>query len=165
MKAWNSTLKASTKPMKRSAMNRGTSKLKRSPMATGKTGILRVASVDHSRKTKTKLKTSRPNMTPIRKSARNEDCTLRFPLICRNRTETTVWCHSNSYADGKGTGKKARDEEGCYGCFECHGFYDGGWVQYAGWTREMVDREFDRARKESREKLVNKGLLNKEVAA
>lgn len=104
-------------------------------------------------------KKARPKSTPIRASARNEDCTLRFHGICQNRTDTTVWCHSNSSQDGKGMALKARDEEGCYGCFECHSFLDGGWVYRAGWTREMVDQVFDRARWESRAILARKGLL------
>lgn len=106
---------------------------------------------------KSKMKAGRPKMTPIRKSAKGEDCTLRFPGICRNRTETTVWCHSNRYQDGKGGGLKARDEEGCYGCFECHTFLDGG---YAGhMPREVVDKFFDLARAESQKILKRKGLM------
>jgi hypothetical protein len=151
-------LKPSTKPMKRSSMNRGTSTLKRSSMQPGRKALHKAALKQGTKR----LRARPPAMTPIRKSARNEDCTLRFHMICRNRTETTVWCHSNSAEDGKGTGLKARDEEGCYGCYECHCFLDGGWVQYPGWTREMVDAEFDRARHESRVKLERKGLLKVE---
>jgi hypothetical protein len=56
-------------------------------------------------------------------------------------------------------GLKARDEEGCYGCFECHSFLDGGWVYRAGWTREMVDEVFNAAREESQVILRHEGLL------
>lgn len=95
-------------------------------------------------------------MTPIRKSAKGEECTLRFPC-CNRRTDTTVWCHSNHYADGKGAGLKARDEEGAYGCHACHSFLDGG---YAGHMhRTLVDKYFDLARTESQAILKRKGLM------
>jgi hypothetical protein len=132
VKAWNSTFNAPTKAMQRkSALKAGTKRLR-----------ARAA-----------------KMTPIRKSAKDKDCTLRFAGICQNRTETTVWCHSNSSVDGKGMALKARDEEGCYGCFECHSFLDGGWVHRVGWTREMVDAVFDRARTESQAILRQEGLI------
>ncbi len=102
------------------------------------------------------MKPKRPKMTPIRASARGEQCTLRFPC-CNFNPETTVWCHSNSHKDGKGAGLKARDEEGCYGCFACHAFLDGG---YAGTIpRTLVDVYFDLARTESQAILRRKGLL------
>lgn len=102
------------------------------------------------------MKSKGPKMTPIRKSARGEECTLRFPC-CNRLTDTTVWCHSNHYADGKGAGLKARDEEGCYGCSACHAFLDGG---YAGKVaRWFVDAMFDHARAESQKILKKKGLI------
>lgn len=97
-------------------------------------------------------------MTPIRKSARGECCDLCIPGICRSRDDTVVWCHSNNYVDGKGGGLKARDVEGCYGCFECHAWYDGGYVQY-GVSRDDRDAAFDAARQRSRAKLRTKGLI------
>jgi len=102
------------------------------------------------------LKSRGPKMTPIRKSAQGEECTLRFPC-CNHRNDTTVWCHSNRYEDGKGAGLKARDEEGAYGCFACHSFLDGG---YAGhMARSLVDKYFDLARTESQRILKRKGLM------
>jgi len=100
-----------------------------------------------------------PKMTPIRRSAQGEDCTLRFPGICRNRTDTTVWAHSNQLADGKGMGLKANDEAGCYACFECHSFLDGGWAALKEWTWDMVQRFFKVARERSRARLQHKGLV------
>lgn len=100
--------------------------------------------------------TKRPKMTPIRKSARGEECTLRF-WCCNGDRDTVVWCHSNRAEDGKGMGIKARDEEGCYGCSSCHAWLDGG---YAGHTsRESVDRFFDLARTVSQAILKLKGLM------
>lgn len=102
------------------------------------------------------LKSRGPKMTPIRKSAKGEPCTLRFPC-CSGDAATTVWCHSNHYADGKGAGLKARDEEGAYGCHTCHAFLDGG---YAGhMPRTLVDKYFDLARTESQAILKRKGLM------
>jgi len=105
-----------------------------------------------------RLKSSRPRMTPIRASARNQDCTLRIPGVCNQSPETTVWCHSNESVDGKGAGLKARDAEGCYGCAACHAYYDGGYANL-GIDRETVRAQFNTARVRSRSILEIKGLL------
>jgi hypothetical protein len=105
---------------------------------------------------KATLKSKGPRMTPIRKSARDEECTLRFP-VCNGDTKTTVWAHSNNYQDGKGGSIKARDEEGCYACFACHSWLDGG---YAGhMLRETVEVFFNLARINSQAILRRKGLM------
>lgn len=163
----------------RSPFKRAKPLQRKSPMARGTgfkapvagAGLLRVAAVQakatfprtREPKPRKALKATRPKMTPIRKSARGEACTLRFPGICNRNPETTAWCHSNSLADGKGMGIKARDEEGCYGCSDCHAWLDGG---YAGkMPRAAVDSRFDAARAESQEILRVKGLLtNSETA-
>lgn len=106
-----------------------------------------------------RMKTKGPTMTPIRRSAKGEQCTLQIPGVCRNRTDTTVWCHSNRLADGKGTGFKAPDEAGCYGCFDCHSFLDGGWARFPEWSYEDVQQYFEAARKVSRIILLRKGLI------
>lgn len=129
---------------------------------TAGAGLLRVAAVRAREPKITKprkaLKSSRPKMTPIRASARGQDCTLRFEGICNRNPETTVWCHSNRIEDGKGMGLKARDEEGCYGCSDCHAWLDGGYAG-AGADRAHVDARFDAARVESQEKLRALGLM------
>jgi hypothetical protein len=149
------------KPLARkTAMSRGTGF--KAPTAAA--GLLRVAAVQakaatraREQKSRKPMKSTRPKMTPIRKSARREACTLRFPGICNRNPETTAWCHSNRAEDGKGMGLKARDEEGCYGCSDCHAWLDGG---YAGWMpREAVDARFDAARTESQAILRAKGLM------
>jgi hypothetical protein len=104
------------------------------------------------------LKKSRPKSTPIRASAHMQECTLRFEGICNRNPETTVWCHSNRLEDGKGMSLKAPDEQGCYGCSDCHAWLDGGYAS-AGADRAPVDARFDAARAESREILRAKGLL------
>jgi hypothetical protein len=105
---------------------------------------------------KAAMKVKHPKMTPIRASARGEQCTLRF-ACCNFDPATTVWCHSNRAADGKGMGIKARDHEGAYGCSACHAWLDGG---YAGhMRRETVDIFFDLARANSQTILRAKGLM------
>lgn len=144
--------------------------MKRSPMKLGKgfkprgvpiatAGVLRVAAVQKrtAPAKRAALKSKGPRMTPIRKAAKGQDCTMRFP-ICNGDRDTVVWAHSNNYRDGKGAGKKARDEEGCFACFACHSFYDGGYAN-AGWKREAVEQFFDQARAESRPILAAMGLI------
>jgi hypothetical protein len=138
-------------------------------------GLLRVAAIQakaafpRNRESKPvkvpkRLKSSRPKMTPIRASAHMQECTLRFEGICNRNPETTVWCHSNRLEDGKGMSLKAPDEQGCYGCSDCHAWLDGGYAG-AGADRAPVDARFDAARAESREILRAKGLLtNSETA-
>lgn len=163
--------------MRRSPLKQGKPIERKTPMARGAgfkspaagAGLLRVAAVQaqaraREPKPRKPLKSSRPIMTPIRKSARGMECTLRFPGICNRNPETTAWCHSNRLADGKGIGLKAPDHEGCYGCSDCHAWLDGG---YAGRdSRAAVDARFDAARAESQNILRAKGLLpNSETAA
>lgn len=135
--------------MKRTEITRKTPMKRGAPMTRG---TLRTT----SKPAKKRIRTKAPKMTPIRKSAKGESCTLRFPC-CNFDTSTTVWAHSNHYADGKGMGIKARDEEGCYACSACHAWLDGG---YAGhMPRSLVDVYFDLARAQSQEILKRKGLL------
>lgn len=154
------------KPLERkTAMSRGAGF--KTPAAGA--GLLRVAAVQakaatraREQKARKPMKPTRPKMTPIRKSARGQECTLRFPGICNRNSETTAWCHSNRLEDGKGMGLKARDEEGCYGCSDCHSWLDGGYAS-AGAQRGPVEARFDAARIESQEILKQKGLMACEI--
>jgi len=85
---------------------------------------------------KVRMKSRGPKMTPIRASAKDEQCTLRFPC-CNFDPATTVWAHSNRAEDGKGMGIKARDQEGCYACSACHSWLDGGYARHM--PRPLVD--------------------------
>lgn len=137
--------------LKRSAFKPSTVALKRS-------GFLRCFKKELGAVSKIKraMKSKGPKMTPIRASARGEQCTLRF-AVCNFDPATTVWAHSNRAEDGKGMGIKARDEEGCYACMACHSWLDGG---YAGkMLRDQVDGYFDLARAESQAILRRKGLM------
>lgn len=106
------------------------------------------------------FKSRQPKVAPlekkIRASARDEDCTLRFDPICRNRTDTVVYCHSPRLIDGKGMGLKAK--VGCYGCYDCHDLMDGR-RPLGSWTMAQVLERFDEACAETEEKLRQKGIL------
>lgn len=105
------------------------------------------------------MKSRGPKMTPIRKSAKGEECTLLIPGVCNRDPATTVLCHSNALADGKGMGLKAPDTAACYGCSACHDVLDGrrplpGWM-----TRLVLLAAFERAVTITHEILKKKGLM------
>lgn len=89
-----------------------------------------------------RMKSSRPRMTPIRKAARNQECTLRFP-VCNYNIETTALCHSNLLADGKGMGLKAPDTAAAFGCSSCHDLLDGRMPMPEGYSRELMLAQFE----------------------
>lgn len=101
-----------------------------------------------------KLKTNRPKMTPIRASAKDEECTLRFPC-CNYRIDTTVLCHRN----GAGAGMKAQDTDAAYGCYACHIVLDGHAPRPEGFTRDMMLARFDVAVQLTHVRLAAKGLI------
>lgn len=137
--------------MKRSELKRKT------PMQ--RTGILRTASFSSAKPERKRMKSTRPKMTPIRKSARGEDCTLLIPGVCTNDTATVVLCHSNRLGDGKGMGLKAPDEKAAYGCHCCHEVLDGRKPRPAGMSLETIEGLFDRAVNLTHARLREKGLL------
>lgn len=120
------------------------------------TGILAQAS--HQAMKRTKMKSSRPKMTPIRKAARGQECTLRFDC-CNGRTDTTVLCHSNQLADGKGMGIKAPDTAAVFGCAACHDVLDGRAPRPDGLTYEAMLERFGLALERTHIVLHQKGLL------
>lgn len=87
------------------------------------------------------MRSSRPKMTPIRKAARNQECTLRFPG-CNYNTETTVLCHSNELSDGKGMGLKAPDTNAAFGCSSCHDMLDGRSKRPEGFGHDLMIAQF-----------------------
>lgn len=105
------------------------------------------------------LKTKGPRMTPIRRAAQGQDCTLALPGICNHDPATVVLCHSNSLADGKGMGLKAPDTEACFGCSSCHDVLDGRRPRPLGTTLMQLDGAFVRARAATHEILRKKGLI------
>lgn len=160
-------IKRSSKPLRSTKqMDRGTSTLSR---ATGigrgtaqlaRTGTIRVNAMTAGpetgkpKKRKRAMKTTRPKMTAIRLSAKDEECTLRFPC-CNYRVDTTVLCHRN----GAGGGMKAPDTDAAYGCFACHVVLDGHATRPDGFTRDMMLARFDGAVRLTHIRLAVKGLI------
>lgn len=65
----------------------------------------------------------RPKMTPARKAAEGQACTLRVPG-CPARTDTSVLAHLRVF-NGGGMGIKPPDTEAVFGCDYCHDVIDG----------------------------------------
>jgi hypothetical protein len=146
------------------ALKQGKPLQRKTPMARGTgfksavagAGLLRVAAVQLARKP---MKKSRTKSTPARRAARGRDCTLMLLGVCNRDPATTVLCHSNRLADGKGMGLKAPDSAACFGCSDCHDVLDGrrplpGWM-----TRQQLDDTFDRAVAITQEQLKQEGLI------
>jgi len=149
--------------MRRSSLKQGEPLARKAPMARGSgfkpavagAGLLRVAAVQLARKP---MKKSRAKSTPARRAARGRDCTLMLLGVCNRDPATTVLCHSNRLADGKGMGLKAPDSAACFGCSDCHGVLDGrrplpGWI-----TRQQLEDAFDRACTITQEQLKLEGI-------
>lgn len=106
------------------------------------------------------MKRSRPKMTPIRKSAKGEECTIRLPMgVCNFDPATTVLCHSNSLADGKGMGLKAPDTQAAYGCSACHDVVDRRRPPPEGMNWELVMACFKAGIEHTNRILKRKGLV------
>lgn len=88
---------------------------------------------------KAAMKSKGPRMTPIRRAARDQDCTLLIPGAQFHDPATTVLCHSNFLADGKGMGLKAPDTCAAFGCAYCHDVLDGRRPRPAGFS--LLDLE------------------------
>jgi hypothetical protein len=136
-------LKPSSKPMLKSSID--------TKVASGKLGgkLIRAGI----------FKSRAPKMTPIRRSAKGEDCTLRLPGICKPEPGNVVWAHSNDSRHGKGFGLKADDQFGCYACYWCHRVLDGQAPRPARLSEADLEQAFERAMRESREILRRKKLL------
>jgi hypothetical protein len=131
----------------------------RTAAATKAANLTRAPSEKKPAKARARMKSTRPKMTPIRRSARGEACTLMIPGICTNDTSTTVLCHSNRLEDGKGLGLKTPDTEACYGCSACHDVLDGRRPRPSWLSSENLQMAFDRARTNTQRKLKEKGLM------
>jgi len=108
---------------------------------------------------RSRMKASRPKSSPIRRSAKGEECTIRLPMVCNYDTATTVLCHSNALADGKGMGLKAPDTRAAYGCSACHDVVDGRAPRPEGMTKELVDSLFEEGIAQTNRIFKRKGLM------
>lgn len=104
------------------------------------------------------MRKSRPKMTPIRRAARNQECTLRFP-VCNFDPSTTCLCHSNELADGKGMGLKAPDTAAAFGCSACHDVLDGRAPRPEGFTYELMIAMFKEAVAQTHRVLKRSGVM------
>jgi hypothetical protein len=143
--------------MRRTPLKPGVKPMKRTGFSKPGAGLLRIASTQMKAR-----KTSKPKMTKIRASARDQECTLQFPLVCNHRTDTTVLCHSNQLKDGKGMGLKAPDTSAAYGCSACHDVLDGRVPRPAGMSHEQMLERFEEAVLLTHQVLTRKGLLKAE---
>ena len=107
-----------------------------------------------------RMKSRRKPLTKIQASAKNQECTLRFPYgICNYDISTTVLCHRN----GAGAGMKSKDEEGAYGCYSCHMTLDGHMPRPEGFSRELMLSLFVEANIQTRRILKRMKLINEGV--
>jgi hypothetical protein len=100
----------------------------------------------------------RPEDDPDPARRRGEECTLRIPGVCNRDPATTVLCHSNRLADGKGMGLKAPDSAACFACHACHDVLDGRRPLPANLTREQLNAGFDAAVVRTHARLREKGI-------
>ena len=98
-------------------------------------------------------------MSKITASANGEQCQIRMIGVCNYDPKTTVWCHANGSAAGKGMGMKSPDILGAYGCFACHQVVDRQRPLPAGMTRNDVTLAFWQGHARSVLLLIEKGLL------
>lgn len=105
------------------------------------------------------MRKSRPKMTAIRKAARDQECTLRFPC-CNYDTSTTVLCHSNLLEDGKGMGIKANDLAAAFGCSSCHDVLDGRVKRSSDFSYELMIAQFKEAVLQTHRVLKRMGIAN-----
>ena len=94
-------------------------------------------------------------MSKITKSARGDECELRFYPYCTGDPEQTVFCHLNS--EDKGMGFKSPDWWGVYGCNSCHAVLDGRSQSVI--SREEINTLAIRALYRTQKKLIEKGLI------
>ena len=144
--------------MKRTPMKPGTAPMKRTAFARGERIEAREvtkAKVARARSFKTKG----PKMTPIRKAARDQDCTIVLPGVCNRDPATTCLCHSNELADGKGMGLKAPDTAAAFGCSACHDVLDGRRPRPAWLTKDQVLAAFRAGIERTHQFLRTKGLI------
>lgn len=105
------------------------------------------------------MKARGPKMTPIRRAARGQECTLRISGVCNFDPSTVVLCHSNRLADGKGMGLKATDTAACFGCSACHDVLDGRRPRPEGITKADIEGAFCGAVQLTHVILREKGLM------
>ncbi|MFC4526389.1 DUF1364 family protein [Dyella halodurans] len=111
-------------------------------------------------------RSSRPKMTPARKAAAGEDCTLNVAGVCNYNAETVILAHFRWLGDCGGS-MKPTDLQAAYGCSECNRWTDSPTPAERNATYES-DRNFYalRAMVRTQLRMVAKGIIQvKGVAA
>lgn len=95
------------------------------------------------------------SMTPLRKSAKGEACTLNVAGVCNYDTATTVLCHLPIIGEHGGAMKTA-DYCAAYGCNACH-----DWIDNRVGVHPYEERLFYAARGmvRTQRRMVEKGLI------
>lgn len=141
-------------------MKPGTAPMKRTAFARGeRIDVREVTKTITAAGRARNLKTKGPKMTPIRRAARGQDCTITLPGVCNRDPATSVLCHSNELADGKGMGLKAPDTAAAIGCSACHDVLDGRRPRPAWLTKDQVLAAFRAGIALTHQFLRTKGLI------
>ncbi|MET4675903.1 MULTISPECIES: nuclease domain-containing protein [unclassified Luteibacter] len=91
-------------------------------------------------KRKAPMRASRPAMTPLRKSAQDEGCTIRKAGVCLYDPKTVVLAHLRWLGDCGGS-LKPMDLQAVYACSECNRWTDSPSVSE---TRDRAAYEAER---------------------
>lgn len=100
-------------------------------------------------------RSSRPKMTPVRKSADGEGCTLNVAGVCNYDSATVALCHL-PFLVGAGMGQKTDDLCACFGCSACH-----DWIDNRDGVHPLADRMYYGARAMVRtlRRMIAKGII------
>jgi hypothetical protein len=98
-------------------------------------------------------------MSKIRQSARDEECTVRLPGVCRWLPEYTILSHAPWGSAGKGRGIKSLDVAGAYCCTACDAVIDRQAKPPEGMTREEVELAWFHGHMRTLVRFKDKGLI------
>ena len=98
-------------------------------------------------------------MSKIRESARNEECLVRLPGICKWLPEYTIWSHAPFISGGKGRGIKSHDLCGAYCCTACDAVIDRQAKAPEGMSRDAVELAWFHGHLRSLVRLQEKGII------
>lgn len=74
----------------------------------------------------------------LRDEAQGRTCQIRLPEICNHDPTTTVLCHLRLIGVS-GTGLKAADLLGAWGCSACHSAVDSGPMDYSSRRAALLE--------------------------
>ena len=92
--------------------------------------------------------------TKITKSAKGEECQVRFPGVCNFNDETTIFAHLG----GAGMALKQPDLFGAYCCSDCHDLADGK-IHDHNYVKIELEAYFYEGIFRTQQILLDKGLI------